>query len=228
MQTAPQAAAAALRDAIISGELQGGDRILEQEWSTTLGIGQPTLREAMRELEHQGLLHKLPQRGTYVTQLSPDDYRQIMEVRIPLEVMAIERAAARMTPELAADLTEIVETMAGTENDTDVRRFHDCDVMFHRRIWEAAGNPYLRDLLEAITFRLFVFSIVGRWHDNPDKIDERRAAVQQHVGIVEGIKSGDPAIARRAYIAQTVGYWNQQYHLSLDEHDLLRGADTAS
>src|ERR1700748_1150475 len=84
LQTAPQAAAQALREAIISGELKGGDRILEQKWSLHLGIGQPTLREALRELEQQGLLRKLPQRGTYVAQLSPEDYRRILEVRIPL------------------------------------------------------------------------------------------------------------------------------------------------
>ena len=49
VQSAPQAAAQALREAIISGELKGGDRILEQKWSAQLGIGQPTLREALRE-----------------------------------------------------------------------------------------------------------------------------------------------------------------------------------
>ena len=168
LQTAPQAAAQALREAIISGELKGGDRILEQQWSAKLRIGQPTLREAMRELEHQGLLRKTPQRGTYVAELSPDDYRQILEVRIPLEAMAIGLAAERLTPEIEQDLVEVVKTMADTEHDSDVRHFHDCDVLFHRRIWEAAGNPYLQNLLETITFRLFVFSVVGRWPNKPD------------------------------------------------------------
>lgn len=227
LQTAPQAAAAALRDAIISGELKGGDRILEQKWSARLGIGQPTLREAMRELEHQGLLRKLPQRGTYVAELSPDDYRQILEVRIPLEAMAIGRAAERLTPELADDLTELVTTMADTEKDLDVRRFHDCDVLFHRTIWDAADNPYLHDLLEAITFRLFVFSVVGRWPHNPDKVDERRAAVRQHVGILDGIKSGEARAARRAFVVETIDYWNEQYKLALDKDEILRNAIAA-
>jgi DNA-binding GntR family transcriptional regulator len=79
IQTAPQAAAQAIRECIISGELRGGDRIIEQKWASRLGIGQPTLREALHELEHQGLLRKLQQRGTYVAQLSPEDYRLIQE-----------------------------------------------------------------------------------------------------------------------------------------------------
>ncbi len=215
LQTAPQAAAAALREAIISGQLKKGERILEQKWSTMLGIGQPTLREAMRELEHQGLLRKLHQRGTYVAELSPDDYRQILEVRIPLESLAIGLAAERMSTAQAAELTAIVEQMDTTVADNDVRRFHDLDVMFHRKIWEIAGNPYLQSVLETITFRLFVFAIVGRWQDNPDAIGERRDAVSQHVGILEGLKSRNAARAREAFVDCTVKYWNETYDIGV-------------
>jgi DNA-binding GntR family transcriptional regulator len=221
IQTAPQAAAQALREAIIFGELKGGDRILEQKWSIRLGIGQPTLREALKELEHQGLLRKTHQRGTYVTELSPEDYRQILEVRIPLEAIAIGRAARRLTPESERELTEITMSMATTQHDTDVKRFHDCDVLFHRKIWQISANEHLQNLLEMITFRLFVFSIVGRWPNNPNAVGERIAAVQQHFGILEGIRTGDPHAAKLAFVKNTVQYWNKQYGLELIEADLL-------
>lgn len=221
IQTAPQAAAQALREAIISGELKGGDRILEQKWSMRLGIGQPTLREALKELEHQGLLRKTHQRGTFVTELSPEDYRQILEVRIPLEAIAIGRAARRLTPEFEKELTSITMSMATTQHDADVKRFHDCDVLFHRKIWQISGNEYLQTLLEMITFRLFVFSIVGRWPNNPNAAGERIAAVQQHIGILEGIRSRDPYQAKQAFVKTTVQYWNKQYGLALVEADLL-------
>jgi DNA-binding GntR family transcriptional regulator len=223
IQTAPQAAAQAIREAIISGELKGGDRVLEQKWSSRLGIGQPTLREALRELEHQGLLRKVQQRGTYVAELSPEDYRRILEVRIPLEAVAIGRAAKRLTPEAEKELTGLVMTMAGTGRDIDVKSFHDCDVLFHRKIWEMAANEYLQDCLEIISFRLFVFSIVGRWPDTPNAMSERIAAVQQHLGILEGIRTGNSQIARQAYVKHTVQYWNMQYGLELDEEDILVG-----
>jgi len=221
IQTAPQAAAQALREAIISGELKGGDRILEQKWSSRLGIGQPTLREALKELEHQGLLRKTHQRGTFVAELSPEDYRQILEVRIPLEAIAIGRAATRLTPEFEKELTDIAMNMATTQQDTDVKRFHDCDVLFHRKIWQISGNEYLQNLLETITFRLFVFSIVGRWPNNPKAVGERIAAVHQHIGILEGIRSRDPHLAKQAFVNNTVQYWNKQYGLELAETDLL-------
>jgi DNA-binding GntR family transcriptional regulator len=221
IQTAPQAAAQVLREAIISGELKAGDRVLEQQWSSRLGIGQPTLREALRELEHQGLLRKVPQRGTYVAKLSPDDYRRILEVRIPLEAVAVGRAAKRLTPESDKELTNLVMTMAGTGRDVDVKSFHDCDVLFHRKIWELAGNDYLQDLLEMVTFRLFVFSVVGRWPDTPNAVSERIAAVQQHLGILEGIRSCNSQKARQAFVKHTVQYWNMQYGLDLSEEDML-------
>ncbi len=223
LQTAPQAAAQALREAIISGELKRGDRILEQKWSMRLGIGQPTLREAMRELEHQGLLRKLPQRGTYVAELSPEDYRTILEVRIPLESVAIGRAARRLTPECERELTELVTAMAGTGHDTNVKQFHDCDVLFHRKLWQMAGNAYLQDVLEMVTFRLFVFSVVGRWPDAPNAARERIAAVEQHRGILKGVLTGNPQKARAAFVSHTVKYWNTQYGLDLTEIDMLSG-----
>ncbi len=112
-------------------------------------------------------------------------------------------------------------TMAGTEKRGNVGNFHDCDVLFHRTIWDLAGNEYLSELLETITFRLFVFSIVGRWADTPKAASERTAAVRQHQSILKGIRSGDPQKARRAFVESTVSYWNQQYGLTLIEEEML-------
>jgi DNA-binding GntR family transcriptional regulator len=221
IQTAPQAAAQAIRESIISGELRGGDRIIEQKWAVHLGIGQPTLREALHELEHQGLLRKTQQRGTYVAQLSPEDFRLIQEVRIPLEAIAVGKAAENFTPEADREFTAIVESMAGSGiSEIDVKSFHESDVSFHRKIWELAGNKYLQSTLETITFRLFVFSIVDRWPGNPKAMSERLAAVQEHLGILEGLRSGDKKIARKAFIKQTVQYWNAQYGLGIDEEEM--------
>src|SRR5579862_981580 len=224
IQTAPQAAAQAIRESIISGELRGGDRLIEQKWAARLGIGQPTLREALQELEHQGLLRKVPQRGTYVAQLSPEDYRLIQEVRIPLEAIAVGKAAENFTEEADRELTAMVAIMASPGiSKSDVQHFHENDVAFHRKIWDLAGNAFLRDTLETITFRLFVFSVVDRWPGNPKAMGERIAAAQEHLGILEGLRSRDKHIARKAFIKQSVQYWNTQYGLNLNEQDLSLG-----
>jgi DNA-binding GntR family transcriptional regulator len=221
IQTAPEAAAQAIRESIISGELRGGDRIIEQKWAVRLGIGQPTLREALHELEHQGLLRKTPGRGTYVTQLSPEDFRLIQEVRIPLEAIAVGKAAENFTPADDEEFTAIIRSMAGSGvSEIDVKSFHESDVSFHRKVWELAGNEYLRSTLDTVTFRLFVFSIVDRWPGNPRAMSERLAAVQEHLGILEGLRSGDKNTARKAFIKHTVQYWNTQYGLNISEEEM--------
>lgn len=222
LQTAPKAAAQAIRASIISGELRGGDRLIEQKWAARLGIGQPTLREALQELEHQGLLRKIPQRGTYVTELKPEDYRLIQIVRIPLEAIAVGAAAENFTSEADRELSACVEAMSSMEvSKSEVERFHNCDVAFHRKIWELANNPYLRDTLETITFRLFIFSVVGRWPDNPRAMTERVAAAHEHLGILEGLRSRNKHTAREAFIGQSLQYWNTQYGLDLSKEDLI-------
>src|SRR5713226_6818269 len=92
----PEAVAQKLRDAILAGKLKPGERLVEQKLAASFGIGQPTLREALKELEFQGFVRKSPKKGTYVTKLTADDFRKIQEVRMALEVVAIEKAAPRM------------------------------------------------------------------------------------------------------------------------------------
>jgi DNA-binding GntR family transcriptional regulator len=196
----------------MAGRLKPGDRIVEQQWASFLGIGQPTLREALKELEFQGLVSKNSYRGTYVTQLNAEDYRKLLEVRLPLEVLAIEQAAVRMNAESAAELTSLVESLIASAEAGDMAAFHDADVGFHRRIWEMAGNEYLRLCLETVSLRLFVFSVL----DRGSKLRmESHAAGQQHRGILAGLLSGDPVKARDAYLAHTVHYWNAHYDLNL-------------
>src|ERR671936_391943 len=91
-QSIPETVAETLREGIIAGKLKPGERLVEQKLAAQLGIGQPTLREALKELEYQGFVRKVPNRGTYVTRLSQEDFSKILEVRMALEALVIERA----------------------------------------------------------------------------------------------------------------------------------------
>jgi DNA-binding GntR family transcriptional regulator len=213
LQSAPEAAAQAIRDAIMAGQLKPGDRIVEQQWASLLGIGQPTLREALKELEFQGMVSKISNRGTYVTKLLAEDYRKLLEVRLPLEVLAIERAALQMDEASAAELTALVKKLVQSAEASDMPAFHDADVAFHRRIWDMAGNEYLRLCLETVCLRLFVFSTLGR---GARLKQENHAAAEQHKGILAGLLSGNAATARQAFLNHTANYWNSHYGLDLD------------
>jgi DNA-binding GntR family transcriptional regulator len=65
-----------------------------------------------------------------------------------------------------------------------------------------------------------VFAVVGRWAGNPSALSERLAAVQEHLAILEGLRTRDKNLARQAFVKQSVQYWNTQYGLNLDEQEL--------
>ena len=156
IQSAPQAVAEAIREAITVGNLVPGQRLVEQKLATSFGIGQPTLREALKELEYQGFVTKIPLKGTYIATFDKKDCRELLELRMNLEVLAIERAALRMTHKVEHELSESVEGMRVAAEAVDARGFRACDTDFHRNIGELANNQRLARALELIVSQMLV------------------------------------------------------------------------
>ena len=88
-----------LRQAILKGELKPGERLMEIALAERLGVSRTPIREAMRKLELEGLVVMIPRRGAQVANITEKDLNDVLEVRIVLENMAIEKACARMTEE---------------------------------------------------------------------------------------------------------------------------------
>ncbi len=214
LRSAPQAAAEALRNAIIGGQLRPGDRLIEQKLARSLGIGQPTLREALLELEYQGFVRKVPQRGTYVTKLTKDDFRKILEVRMALELLAIDSAARNMTRDDADILKALVEDMATAAKTFDLGAFHKTDVAFHRKVWALAGNEYLEKALEGTAFRLFAFVLLQRTSSSRSEFLD---ATEQHKAILAGLCSYDPAKARQAFVSNTLKFWTEHHQVNVGQ-----------
>jgi DNA-binding GntR family transcriptional regulator len=196
-----------IRDAILSGELKPGERLVEQKLSVQFGIGQPTLREALYALEHQGFVRKNGNRGTYVTQYSDEDIRKNLEVRTILEAFAVQNAARNLSDQDAEELRGIIADMQDCATRYDRPAFHKADVAFHRKIWEIADNSFLLATLERITFSVFAFSLIQR---NPSDAVFTHV-VEQHQSILDGLLTRDPRKARRAYQVCTLDFW-REYH----------------
>lgn len=215
----PEAVAQKLRDAILAGQLKPGERLVEQKLAGSLGIGQPTLREALKELEFQGFVRKSPKKGTYVTQLTVEDFRKIQDVRMALEVVAIEKAALNMTDHGLAELARLVTTMRTAAQKFDLATFHKSDLAFHRIIWDLTGNEYLGLALERIAFGLFAFVLLQR---EPSAANEFIAAAEQHAQIAAGLGTRDPERARHAFVEATSNFWNTYHRVNIDEAGELK------
>ena len=181
-----------LRELIISGKLESGERIIETRIAQQLGIGQPTVREALESLQDEGLVIRHPNRGCTVVALSAKEVRQIFRLRIEWEALAVELAMESWTREKSDQLTHAVEQLESAASVRDAQSYYRNDLEFHRTIWRSAENPFLRKALSQITIPLFAFVMI-KVATSPEFDLVANAA--GHRRMAEAILSGDRAVA---------------------------------
>jgi len=193
---------------IVSGDLNPGDRIVESRVAKQLGVGQPTVREALVALEHQGLVVRKTNQGCIVTSLSRDEISQILKIRGELEVLAVELAAEAATDAEIGQLLEICDEMRVAAEAKDILGFFTHDFRFHDRLWRLSGNTFLPRLLSQLMLPLLAFLFIRnlRRHSHIDMV----ASADAHVEIANAILCRDKTEARR--IAE------QKFQLFSDQH----------
>ncbi len=150
----------AVKDAILSGSIKPGDQIVESRIAQELGSGIPLVREALIELEHQGFVQKTPYKGTTVTKLGPKEIREIFQLRVELEALALEWAKENINPQHIKELQKLIRGMEQSAAELDLNQFYQCDLEFHRKLWSLSGNSYLADVLERVVVPLFAFFVM--------------------------------------------------------------------
>jgi DNA-binding GntR family transcriptional regulator len=146
-----------LRDEILSGALEPGSRLIEEQICQRFSISRAPLRESLRLLVQQGLVEHLPRRGARVTIWSEEDIRQLFEIRAVLERHAISTALPlRMEPGVdpLAQVRERLEQMRLAENAADELDRDDAHRAFHAAIVALAGNRQLDLAMEPILVKL--------------------------------------------------------------------------
>jgi DNA-binding GntR family transcriptional regulator len=141
-------AVAALREAIIIGELQPGAPLRLEELAESLGMSISPIREAIRHLETVGLAEHVAYRGARVTELTSADMHDVYEVRTVLEVLAVRRAAERFTDEDRARSVHALERLEEAYRRRDHRGIVDGNTAFHTAVAAAAGSRWIERLLQ--------------------------------------------------------------------------------
>ncbi len=140
----------ALRAAILGGRLEPGERIVEADIARQMATSRSPVREAVRKLEHEGLLEYVPRRGTTVVGLSRDDVADAYQLRAHLEAYGARLAASRASAAQLARLLEMIEQMRQSAADDDLEGLVTADVEFHRLVCEAANSRRLSQLWETL------------------------------------------------------------------------------
>jgi DNA-binding GntR family transcriptional regulator len=151
-----------LKDFILTGELQPGERILEAQLATKLNVSRAPIREALLLLAQHGFVTIRPHRGAFVTELSAADLREIFEIRQLLEVNAAVKIHLQMTPEIALRLEKALAKLRRATNERELMKFTEADFNFHKAIWELAGNVHASKILTDITARFFRYEQIRK------------------------------------------------------------------
>ena len=145
-----------LRDMIISGRFPPGTKLIEREIADYLGVSRAPVRDALLQLEREGLVVSKPN-GRYVIELSERDIREMYQVRKALEKLAVELATQNIEVEQKAELQQMLEDMKNAQLRRDWLAFSKSDVETHRLIWHISGNEHLEAYLNSMSGPIFMF-----------------------------------------------------------------------
>lgn len=148
-----------LRQAILKGELEPGERLMEIQLAERLGVSRTPIREAIRKLELEGLVLMIPRRGAEVAEITEKSMRDVLEVRRALEVLAVSLSCDRISGEQIEALKEAAEEFDRSLTLDDVTRTAEADVHFHDIIYRSTDNQRLIQLLSNLGEQMYRYRV---------------------------------------------------------------------
>jgi DNA-binding GntR family transcriptional regulator len=144
-----------LRDAILTGQLEDGERLIEEKIARELKTSRGPVREALRQLETEGFVRSYPYRGAAVLGVSDEEVQQVLvPVRLVLERYSFLKAAELMTDADFAELAKQVWLLGEAARANDLARSVDADMRFHELVLEFADQPHTSQVWRSIAPRI--------------------------------------------------------------------------
>ena len=176
----------ALLDAIVTGKLPPGTLLLEEELAAQLGVSTTPVRSALQVLETESLVSRTPYRSAHVRVFSPDEVREVYEVRIALETMAVRLACERITADELTYLSRLQAEGRQHVDDESTSAYETYNERFHQAIFDAARNALLSDLMKRVHHLVRLFANV-----TIRVPAQRRRAYQEHEQILRALTARD-------------------------------------
>lgn len=179
-----------LREVILKGEFKMGDRLIQEEWAAKLGVSRMPIRDALRQLEIEGLVRIEPRRGAIVTPITAEDIEEIYQLRALLEGEALERSIPYLEQEDIRMLEELHEKMLSLGDDEeDIRKYMELNKDFHRVLYQGCPWRRIHQMIDTLWtgIPLYTPSII------PDRL---QVAHREHREIIAAIKNNNAKHAR--------------------------------
>jgi len=181
-----------LRQSIIDGSLAPGTEFNQAQLAEKLGVSRGPIREALGQLEQEGLVQSIPYKGVMVTALSPHSVEELYSVRVALETLAIQRGIARLQPAHLDHLNHTVESMRQAARAGDLERLTKLDLGFHEYLVRMADHDLLLKLWKLL--EVGVRRCLHTRHKIYTSLDE---IVGTHPALVNAIAARDTERAAR-------------------------------
>ncbi|SEG73775.1 DNA-binding transcriptional regulator, GntR family [Nonomuraea solani] len=195
------ALADALRGRVLSGEIEPGTPLPEQEIAAAYGVARPTVREALAALVHEGLLKRERNRSAYVPEVTISDLEDLMYVRRPLEDLMVRALAGTRVP-AAQEALDRMDGLPANAPWSDVVAEH---MALHQALIEAVGSPRLERLYAALAAETRLGLVRLR-----EVYKDRDVLVREHRALLDAIADGSVEVARAAVTAHLSHSWGRE------------------
>ena len=182
-----------LRQAILTGELKPGERLMEIHLADKLGVSRTPIREAIRKLELEGLVTMIPRRGAEVAQITEKSMNDVLEVRRALDAFCVELACDRITEEGLTALRDACGQFETAVKTKDTKKIAHADVALHDIIVQATGNQRLIQLVHNLSEQMYRY----RFEYIKDT-SQHEMLVEEHRIIYESLVNKDKETASEA------------------------------
>jgi len=182
----------AIKEAILTGRLKPGERLMEVQLAEEMGVSRTPVREAIRKLELEGLVVMVPRKGAYVSGLTLKDVTEVFEIRSSLEGLAAALAAERITEEEIKILDKILIDITEASEKGDTETVIKKDMEFHQVLFSASRNERLAQIISNLKEQIDRFRIKS--FSNPARV---KSVLSEHKGIIDAVKLGDAENAEK-------------------------------
>lgn len=194
----------AIREAIFSGRLETGQRLPEVSLAQELRVSRAIVREALQQLDHEGLVEQIAYKGTRVVDLSARQLEEIIALRLLLETEAVRLAKDRLTLKDKLEFRDMLKELRKAVNDP--KRHAELDLALHQKIWGSSGNELMVRTLTQITAPLLAVGAILR-SSEVFKSGRERKPPADHGDLVEKLCDGTTAEAVEAMRTHVSQRW---------------------
>jgi len=187
-----------LRDSILRGHFAPGDRLREEHLADALGVSRGPIRNALVQLEREGLAVRRPNRGAVVAELSRADLEEVFSLRLAIEPVACAWAARHAQPEDLAELQAVIHSYSRLTTRSTTREAAEADLAFHDVVYRASAHRRLIGLWEDLRPQVYVF-LLARSYVHTREF--REIMIRNHAAILSVIAEKDDERAREVAAA---------------------------